>query len=130
MSDFRLQSLVFSHYLIRRLPNETAVLLYEATLKDNKTPLSTHDKKLLSFMLRHPATIGPIDAALAITQPQSEIRRRLYVMFSILEAQPDHASLFLSSKRRWWYWLYVLCVGIVAVIKLLVGLILIKVVTR
>jgi hypothetical protein len=128
--DKRRQSEIISRYIIRRSPSELAVDLYHHATSDDLASVSLADKKLLRFVFTYPFLIGAVDGALAWVKPHSEVRRRIYLMFSILETQPEYAQLFLSQKRSPFYWLYMALVGMSAAIKLLIGLILVKVVIR
>ena len=126
MTDIQEEAKIFANYLVRREASPQALRLYENAIgksKPNKT-----DQKLLNFMYNHPNSIGFIDAGLIITNPESEARRRLYVMLAILEASPEHADLFLPKKRNPFYILTFIYSGIRAVVKAVLGFILVKVV--
>ena len=57
--------------------------------------LRERDRRLWALIARTPWLIGPVDAGLAILDPLSPVRHRLYLMLAILEASPDHARCFL-----------------------------------
>jgi len=79
-------------------------------------------------MHKHPHLIGSIDAALCIADQNSEVRRRIYVMFSILEATPEFADAFLPKAHSGWYIFAVGYYGVRAVCKTIFGLVIVKVV--
>lgn len=121
------EALIFSRYLIGREPNEQAVRLYIAAFGAGR-PDNT-DKKLLNFMSKHPRSIGFIDGGLVFHNPDSEARRRIYVMLAILEASPEHYDLFLPKERSPIYIAVVFYSGFRAIIKAALGIALVKVIT-
>ena len=48
-------------------------------------------------MVRSPWTIGPLDAGLALADPDSAVRFRLCLMLAVLEASPAHCRRFLPA---------------------------------
>jgi hypothetical protein len=115
---------LFTRYLIHRDVDPQAIRLYRAAMADSKPDKA--DKKLLDFMVSHPWSIGLIDAGLVFHNSASEARRRLYVMFAILEASPEYYDLFLPAKRSSLYIFVIFYASIRAVIKAAVGLLLVK----
>ena len=126
MDALEKEATLFSSYLVSREASPQAVRLY-ANAMNNSEP-SDSDKKILHFMTKHKSSIGFIDAGLVITNPTSEVRRRLYVMTAILEASTEHQDLFLPKKRSPWYVFAVMYTGIRAVMKAIFGILLLKVV--
>lgn len=98
-------------------------MLYEKTVGE-----SSQNNKLIDFAFRHPSLITFLDAALVFLDPTSELRRRIYIMFSILEASPEYASSFLPRRFSFIETIGVFMVGIRAVLKILIGVIIIKVI--
>jgi hypothetical protein len=121
---------LFGRYLTKDTPSKKIVTLYEKAMNRTANKVSKSDEKALAFVGKCPWSIGFIDAGLAIVRPQSEVRRRLYVMFSILEATPEYATQFLPQDQPWWYVFVVVWAGIKAVVKALLGVALVKVVAR
>jgi hypothetical protein len=117
---------LFARYLIHKDASPQAIRLYQGAMHDSK-PGST-DRKLLNFMVSHPRSIGLIDAGLVFSDSYSEARRRLYVMFAILEASPEYADYFLPKKRNPFYIVVIGYAGIRAIIKAALGLALVKVI--
>lgn len=117
---------IFTRYLIGAEANPQAIQLYAAAMSTSK-PDST-DKRLLNFMVAHPGSIGLIDAGLVFHNAASEARRRLYVMFAILEASSEYYDCFLPKKRSPVYIFVIFYAGIRAIIKAGLGLLLVKVI--
>lgn len=125
----RHQARIFGQSLIGQVPNESAIDLY---VKAMHTPVavSPADMRLLTFVQRYPMLVGFIDGGLALVNPQSEVRRRLYTMFAILEATPAYAELFLPQNQSKLYVIRIIFVGLRASIRGVFGVILVKMVAR
>lgn len=121
------QADILANYLLKRPVTEPVVYrLYETSIAN--TPGPVKEKRLIAFAFSHPVAIPFLDAGLVFIRPTSELRRRIYIMFSILEASPHHAELFLPGNHRFFEVVSVLASGIRAVFRALVGIIIIKVV--
>lgn len=123
------QAQAFTHYLLKRPATTQALGLYEQAI-NNKVSIDKADHKLLAYIEKHPWSLGVIDAGLPYLKPYSEVRRRLYIMLAILEASPDYFDAFLPQKRSPLYLIYIAYSGLRAIAKAVLGLVLIKVVTR
>jgi hypothetical protein len=88
----------FGYYLIGEppLPEETERYRRAVELR-GAHPRTERDRRLLECMVRHPWTIGPLDAGLALADPDSPVRFRLYLMLAVLEASPAHGRRFLPA---------------------------------
>lgn len=95
---------LFSHYLIGEDPTGTEAALYGKALEQRAVAITAGDARLLG-LARHKWLLGFIDAGAALVRPDSELRRRLHLMFAILEASPEHVRHFLSAEaggvRSW-----------------------------
>ncbi len=60
------------------------------------------DQRLWTLLMRRPALIGVVDAGLALADPHSPIRHRLFLMLAVLEASPRHTPRFLSQPFSRW----------------------------
>jgi hypothetical protein len=115
---------LFTKYLVGKDANPQSVKLYKTAMVDSQP--NNSDIKLLNFMLSHPASIGFIDAGLIFHDSDSEARRRLYVMFAIIEASPEYYDFFLPKSRSPFYVLVIAYAGIRAIVKAGIGLLLVK----
>jgi hypothetical protein len=121
------QAALFSRYLIGQTPSATVVSRYVQAVQRGAA-ISAAERRLIAFACRHPWSIGCLDAGLVLVNPHVEFRRRLYVMFAILEATPEHSDYFLPRQRSPLYLLWLGVVGLRAVARAIIGLILLKVV--
>lgn len=124
------QALIFGRYLLKQTPNADVQSLYDRAMAADAGKADAQDTTLLTFITRHPWSLGAIDGALALIKPNSEVRRRLYVMFSILEAAPEYHRHFLPQKHSWWYLFVIGATGVRAVARALCGIVLVKVVAK
>lgn len=91
---------VLSQYLLKVPISSRESQLYVAGIQDGGFELSDFESQLFTHLIQHPIYSAAYDAILSIIHPQSNIRKRIYLMFSILETTPEHADLFLGVHRR------------------------------
>jgi len=120
------QARQFSHYLVKGKPSKLEVDLYRRAIANHEKDISPKDKKILDFVDHHNWSIGLIDSSMALTKPQSELRRRLLIMFSILECMPGRYDQFIPKRRSHWYWFTILYTCMVSILKAGAGTILVK----
>lgn len=130
MNDSRLsdQADVFSQYLIGRVASPKLRSLYIESIKSSGGEVSPKDTKLINLATNQPWLLGLLDGGLALVQPNSELRRRLYIMFAILEASTEHHDKFLPQKHSPFYFILIGLVGIRSVLKAVFGVVLVKVI--
>lgn len=126
MDALEKQARIFTRYLVGRDVSSQATQIYRSAMSASKA--SKADQKILDFMIKHPQSIGFIDAGLVFHDSTSEARRRLYIMLAILEASPEYCDLFLPKKRNLFYLIVVGYAGFRAVIKSILGFFLVKVI--
>lgn len=129
-NELEKEAALFGRYLLKESPNKEAVKLYVNAMRFNPGDASSRDTKLLAFAMRHPWAISLIDGGLVFTDGNSEFRRRLYVMVSVLETNVEYADTFLPKARSLWYVLVVGFSGVRGALRALLGLMLIKVVGK
>jgi hypothetical protein len=122
------QARQFTYYLIKKEPSKLEVDLYKRALTNNKHELSLRDKRIFDFVDRHSWSIGLIDSSMALTDSRSELRRRLLIMFSILECMPERYDQFIPKRRSHWYWFEILFTSLFSILKAVTGSLLIKVI--
>ena len=119
------QAEIFGRYLLKIPPSSASKKLF-VRIVDRTDFISQQDANLLKFALERPWAISYIDAGLAVLNPDSELRRRLFIMFAILESMPDYYDYFLPKRRSFWYAFYVFFSGLRAALKATVGVVLVK----
>ncbi len=119
------QAEVLGRYFLKKHPTDKIKHLYAEIIGKSKG-LSRQDQRLLLFATKHHRSLGLIDAGLALMRPDSEVRRRLYIMFALLEASPDYCDYFLPKKRGPFYLFIIVWAGLSALFKAAVGCLLVK----
>jgi hypothetical protein len=114
---------IFCHYLIGKEPNIQTRELYLRAETILEEEVSQNQSKLIDAILRSPWKLPYYDAALALINPHHLLRIKLHRMFAILETQPDFAALFLGKSFGIWHFIKIILVGIRAVFRTFIGLI-------
>jgi hypothetical protein len=122
----RREAEILGRYLVKRPLDEPAVSLYVNAVRNTAGVLNERERKRLAFVRRHPWALGLVDAGLNLVDSPAEVRHRIYLMFSILEASPGYHDRFLPVRRRWWFSIAVGATLIAAVARTIVGAIVVK----
>ena len=120
----------FARYLLGCRPGTDVLERYADAIRAGGAPQRRRDAALLRFSRARPRAIGLLDAGLAVADPHSELRRRLYLMFAILESSPEHHDLFLPAETPPWYPLTVAYAGLRGGVKAAAGIVLVGIVVR
>jgi hypothetical protein len=120
----RLEAGIFSKYLLGDVMPPKLKTRYTDIIRASVLSVEGKDYKILQLAIRRPSFISLLDAGCAIVRPQTELRRRLYVCFTILEATPEYAKLFLPQQRSPGYILKIVGSTLRAITKALAGMIL------
>ena len=92
-----------SRYLVGKdCPDEIRERYAEAVSKLNST-LSGPEQKTWDKMISSRFYLKLLDSGLAIVNPQSNIRKRIFIMLALLEASPDFTDYFLPQQRTIFY---------------------------
>jgi hypothetical protein len=86
------------------------------------------NEAIVDFAFRYPSLLPFLDAGLVFIRPNSELRRRIHIVFAALESTPEHAQKFMPEKVSFLQFLSLIGVGIRAVFRAIVGIVIIKVV--
>lgn len=121
---------VFARYYLGENVTDAVKERYIQYIKSHPLNISTQDQSIIDFVLQYPGSLKYIDAGLAIIAPHAELRRRLYVMFALIESDKLYVDLFLSQKRSPFYVITIGAIGFMALVKMIIGIILVKMVVR
>lgn len=98
--EFYREGEVFSRYLVGRAASaETLDRFAEGCLRLFGNEAESPDASVTRFACRHPASLPFLDAASGLVAQDSLLRRKLLLMFAILETTPAHANRFLSQRQ-------------------------------
>ena len=128
--SIRTEAIILGRYLVGTRPSGKVLALYAQAITAKPGMLTVRDKKLLAYMQKHPRAVGLVDAGLSLLDTNSEIRRRIHLIFSILESMPEYHEHFLSRHHSRWYIFVIAGKGVWGVAKTVIGSAFIKVVVR
>ncbi|MBS1622927.1 MAG: hypothetical protein JSS76_03035 [Bacteroidetes bacterium] len=97
------EALRLSRYLIGEDCPEATVQHYTAAVQKLFAILTPDQQKVWDRMLKSHIYMKLIDAGLAVTYPQSPLRKRIFIMLTLLESRPEFTQYFLPQKRSIWY---------------------------
>jgi hypothetical protein len=127
ISQTEREAQVFAYYYVHEEPPQSIVSRYVAHINRQPGASTPQEMHLVALSVQHPRLLPFFDAGLALLHPQSELRRRLFVMFALLEASTPYTQLFLPMQRKPWYVVTIIFTMISAGLKAIVGSILLKV---
>lgn len=88
-----------ANYLIKSEVDSDLISKYSNAINQLDTSLSQEDEKLFKLCIRKPFLLPLVDSGLALIEPFSTIRKRIYVMNCILEATPKYSNHYLPQTR-------------------------------
>jgi hypothetical protein len=94
---------VLSQYLIGESCSEQTIHHYTEAVNKLNAALNEAQQKTWRSMLGSNFYLKLIDSGLAISNPQSALRKRIFIMLTLLESSPDHVQYFLPQERSIWY---------------------------
>lgn len=92
-----------SRYLIGEDCPEATVQHYAAAVQKLFAILTPDQQRVWDRMMRWPIYMKLIDSGLAVTYPQSPLRKRIFIMLTLLESRPEFTRYFLPQERSIWY---------------------------
>jgi hypothetical protein len=86
----------FGRYIVEHDIDATSCDLYDRAVRE----LGYDDDAVARFAANHSWSIAALDGALALTQPDAPLRKKLLLMAAILETRPAYCDAFLPRHRR------------------------------
>jgi len=112
---------IFGIYIVGSAPSQEIINRYEKIVRSSSVNLTKKETAIISFAQRHPRLLPAMDAYAAIFKPHLELRRRLFIMFAVLEATPKYSEEFLPKDRGILYLLTIAGVSLRAVFRVFLG---------
>jgi len=128
MNPFYQEASMITSYLLSVNVQRKEQELYASAMEKLAIQFSTYELKLWESMQSSTFKMACIDAGLALTEPNNNVRRKLFTMLAILEASPNYTDYFLSKNYSKLFPLKLIAVGIRSVCRAIVGLIIIKII--
>lgn len=118
---------LFTKYILRMaMPSEEMTRLYKKGIVNESKSINERDLAGLKFAIKHPWSIKFLDSGYAIISPSHELRHRLYIIFSLLEASTNYTQYFLPQKRTPLYAVKLGALGCWSLTKAAIGIVIIK----
>jgi hypothetical protein len=114
-------------YLLDRPCADDVVVAYQEAVLAHQADLSPLQEQIWIKMLHHKSYLKLIDSGLAVTHPQSALRKRIFIMLCLSEAHTQYVDQFLPQTRGL---LYLVKIGFrmgVAALYLIVGACVVKI---
>lgn len=92
-----------SRYLIGEECPDATVQHYATAVQKLFAILTPDQQKVWDRMLKSRVYMKLIDSGLAVTYPQSPLRKRIFIMLTLLESRPEFTQYFLPQERSIWY---------------------------
>jgi hypothetical protein len=128
MQDLDKQAEVFSNYIVGEPPKPGAISLFKKRVGKYTPTGGSLDAKLLDFISSSTWSVAFVDAGLALIKPQSEVRKRIFIMFAILETDPDYSNVFLPKSHGPFYLITAGFIGLRAAFRSVAGLLIVNLV--
>ena len=94
---------ILSKYLVGKECSEEIIQRYQEAANKLNAGLNDTEQKTWNKMLSSSFYLKLIDSGLAISNPQSALRKRIFIMLAILEASPDFTASFLPQEKSIFY---------------------------
>ncbi len=118
------------YYLLDISVNDAEKKTYAEAMQKLNISLSEYERLLWQNMMKSRSRMAYIDAGLAYKEPNNNARRKLFTMLAILEASPRYTSYFLSRKFSGLYIFKIGLVGMRAVFRAVIGVVIINNIKR
>lgn len=126
-SDLEKEAIAISTYLVGKPCSKILVDRYILAHQKQTILIAQMDQKMWNWTLKSRFRMACIDSGLALTQPKSPIRRKIFTMLAILEASVDFTDYFLpASQPALIVFLKLVFQGTKAVACAIIGFVLVK----
>jgi len=115
-----------ARYLVGRPAGTPEKQAYAEAMGKIDIVLTPQEAALWPKMLRSKFWLAGVDGGLALLQPTSPLRRKIFVMLAILEASPAYTAYFLSRDFSPFYLLKVGWAAVRGGARGLIGILLVK----
>jgi hypothetical protein len=92
-----------SDFLIGETCSEDIAKRYSEALVAKDAVLTDSEMIIWKRMMSSKFYLRLIDSGLAVVNPQSSLRRRIFIMLCLLETTPEYTSYFLPQPRSIFY---------------------------
>lgn len=118
---------ILSQYLIGKNCSDEVAKDFSSAVEKLNIELNDVQQRTYQRMLNSPFLLRSIDSGMALTKSQSLIRKRIFVLLTLLECTKENTEYFLPQKRSPFYFFLIGLRVTKAFLFAAVGLILIKI---
>lgn len=100
---------------------------YKSAIEIQQVILNDKEQKLWNLALKGTFWMASIDSGLALINPKSQIRKKIFIMLAILETTVDFHTFFIPEKMSKFKTILLLGLnGIKAIFHAIIGLFIVK----
>ena len=125
-STYLREAKVFSRYLIGCNISDVIAERYAAAVTLLTPTSSQKELGIERFAVRFPFWIACLDAAMALRFKEATMRKKILIMFAILETIPEYSNYFLPQKHSLFYIFTIMAVGCRSILRFVFGWILLQ----
>lgn len=115
---------LFAKYLGVKVDDKVLLTKYTDAIEKLKFSLSKKEEKILLYLLKMPFLLPYIDGAWGFLMPKNGIRKRILVMNTLIETQPQYVHFFLNQEDIPFPIIKLIFRGLVAVFRGIIGILL------
>ena len=112
---------ILVRYLVGKAATPRVAVSYEHALQHVEVVFSKEEQRLWELCIDRPWIIPHVDAWLGFRYPGHPVRKKIFIMLSILETQPEYSDFFLPSRHSFIYLLNIGLTSIWAITKIGTG---------
>ena len=122
MMDLKFEAQALTQYLIGENPSEKVIELYTSALNTLNFHFNGNEQRIWDKMMKNSFLLRIIDSGMGAISKNNPIRKRIFLMLAILEAQTQYCDAFFQKKRTKAYFLSFVFNGFISVFYMLVGI--------
>ncbi len=123
LSALQLEAKNFGKYILGKEIDAETIDFYANSFKVSPIEGTEKEERLVSACNMSPWKIAFYDAALSLKDPEHLLKRKLLLMFAILETRTEYADSFLGREFSKFYLIKIGLVGARGVFRAVVGFI-------
>ena len=112
---------IFCTYFSVQHPSIQLIQQYVKGCQQLRLTGSSDEELLLKKIIKHPWTLPFADAAHSFPNKSTLLRKKLLLVFALLETSPEHHKHFRTEDRSVLYWLLMIITGVQAILKWILG---------
>ena len=116
---------LFAQYLGAKVDDKVLLTKYTDAIEKLKFRLNEKEENVMQYLHKMPFLLPFVDGAWAFLKPENGIRKRILIMNALIETQPQYVQFFLNQKDVPFPIIKLIFRGLVAVLRGIIGVLLI-----